>query len=427
MLLRISAENVLSIAEQQELSLIATSLKGPSTILREVPGSKLKSLPSAIVYGANASGKSNLIKAISFMRRAVLFSHSQGNPRGGVPRTSFALDPVIKAGPTVMEADFAIENIRYRYGFECDDHQFISEWLYEYPEGKKRKLFERKKGSVDFGTSLKGPKKILVELMRPNSLFLSTATQNDHEGLSKIAAFFNSMGFVNTISVAKNTINRTFKEGKIDNRIINFLQGVGTGIISFRQQEAEIPEQRQAMAKDFVEIFRKHLGEDAPSEGLMPELEKDVYIEFGHNGRDGTACYLGPEQESSGTRRLAFMLSSVFQALDTGSLVLIDELDASLHTLAAEQIVRLFADPNVNTRGAQLIATTHDTNLLRSRFLRRDQIWFAEKDREGATSIYPLSDIQSRHTDDFEKGYLEGRYGAVPFSGSTDFLFSEQM
>jgi len=116
-------------------------------------------------------------------------------------------------------------------------------------------------------------------------------------------------------------------------------------------------------------------------------------------------------------------MNMVFKALDEGSLVIIDELGANLHTHAAEQILRLFSRADINRNGAQLIATTHDTNLLNCAYLRRDQIWFCEKDRVGASHLFPLSDIKSRQTDNFQQGYLEGRYGAIPFSGDMASLF----
>jgi AAA15 family ATPase/GTPase len=140
-------------------------------------------------------------------------------------------------------------------------------------------------------------------------------------------------------------------------------------------------------------------------------------IQLAHKGRDGSVVFLDLDSESAGTRRLLMLLGGVFSALDQGAPLLVDELDASLHTQACEAVLRLFCSPETNPLGAQIIATTHDTNLLRSPVLRRDQIWFTEKDAEGATHLYPLTDIRTRKGDNFEKGYLQGRYGAIPFAG----------
>lgn len=423
MLLRMSASNYLSIASHQELSLVATKLKGPDVALFPIAGTDLEALPGVVLYGANASGKTNFVKALNWMRAAIMQSHTRGNPEGGVPRIPFALDPSFDGKPTEMEADFLVDGVRFQYGFACDDERYLSEWLYSYPEGKRRKLFERSDGHVEFGQFFKGPKKVLVDLMRPNSLFISTATQNDHEELGRIVRFFRRCKYSSTVSVAKDLINNTFKKDQIDPRTITFLTAIGTGVTGYRQSDIEIPDVIKNVMKEFADIAKKHLGEANFSDDGTVDREKDVMIELAHRGVGGEDCYLGLERESSGTRRLILIMNLVFKALDHGSVVIIDELDASLHTHAAEQVLKLFADPEINRHGSQLIATTHDTNLLNSECLRRDQIWFCEKDGEGATHLFPLSEIKSRQTDNFERGYLEGRYGAIPCSAELSVLF----
>lgn len=423
MLLRFSAKNYLSIADTEEISLVASNLKGPECSLVPIPGTDFSALPSAIIYGANASGKTNFLKAFSFLRSAILQSHTRGNPEGGVPRMPFRLDSARAGETSSFEAEFVVEDVRLQYGFECDDDAFTAEWLYAYPEGKRRRLFERTGNEVEFGSHFKGPKKILVDLMRPNSLFISTATQNDHEELSKIVAFFRRTRFSMNVAVAKELINNTFKKNQVDPRTIEFLKSIGTGITGFRQMDIEIPETVRMMSKEFVALARKHMGDAAIIEDEQSDRLRDVSIEFSHAGASGEPCYFGLERESSGTRRLVLMMNTVFKALDEGNLVVIDELDASLHTYAAAQILELFENPKINRNGAQLIATTHDTNLLSLSRLRRDQIWFCEKDEVGASHLFPLSDIKSRPTDNFEQGYLEGRYGAIPYSGDLVALF----
>ena len=141
-------------------------------------------------------------------------------------------------------------------------------------------------------------------------------------------------------------------------------------------------------------------------------------LRFAHRRCDGADVNFTADMESDGTRRLLYMLAPVFHALDNGTLLIVDELNAHLHTQVCEAVLALFSSPETNPKGAQLIATTHDTNLLRSPYLRRDQVWFAEKDRDGATHLFPLTDIRTRKGDNLEKGYLQGRYGAVPYAGS---------
>jgi AAA15 family ATPase/GTPase len=426
MLLRFSVTNCRSIATTEEISLVASNLKGPECSLVAIPGTDLSALPSAIIYGANASGKTNFLKAFSFFRGAILQSHARGNPEGGVPRIPFKLDPDIEGQVTSVEAEFVVDGVRMQYGFECDDKAFTAEWLFTYPEGKRRRLFERTGSKVDFGSHFKGSKKILVDLMRPNSLFISTATQNDHVELSGVVSYFRRIKSSMNVAVAKELINNTFKKGQVDPRTIEFLKSIGTGIDGFRQTEIEVPENVRMLAKEFMSVARKHMGDNAVAEDDDSERLRDVSIEFSHVGTSGESCFFGLERESSGTRRLVILMNIVFKALDDGSLVLIDELDASLHTFAAAQILELFENPNINRNGAQLIATTHDTNLLSLSKLRRDQIWFCEKDNAGASHLFPLSDIKSRPTDNFEQGYLEGRYGAIPYSGNLIDLFESR-
>jgi hypothetical protein len=218
-------------------------------------------------------------------------------------------------------------------------------------------------------------------------------------------------------------LNNTFKENQIDQRTISFLKEIGTGIIGYRQLDKIIPDNVKSFTREIALLARKHLGDVLVRGENSEDGEKDVSIELSHRDRDGEEHFLRLERESSGTRRLLLLMNAVFRALDQGSLLIIDELDASLHTQAAEQVLMLFQDPKINEKGAQLIATTHDTNILNCSCVRRDQVWFCEKDEAGATNLYSLSDIKSRASDNFEQGYLEGRYGAIPFAGNPKNLF----
>lgn len=420
MLLRFEAGNVFSIAEVQEMSLVASKLKGNEKGLLSIPGAAgLRAVPVALIYGANASGKTNFVRAFTFMRNAILSSHSQGNPEGGVPRVPFGLDDESETKPSHFEVEFVVKNSRYIFGFTCDSQSFLTEWLYAFPEGKRRKLYEREGKNVDFGPTMLGAKKPLVDFMRHNSLFISTATQNDHEELSKLVNFFREIQYSAALSVSPMTITNTFKEGQIDPRTITFLQTTGTGVVGLEQFEKEIPEHIKTMNSEFIAIARKHFGDLATTDA--EPSGKDVEIQLLHQG--STRRHALPlRRESSGTRRLLLLMSKILRALDNGSLLIIDELDASLHTLVAEQIIELFTDTEYNKNGAQLIATTHDTNILACSHLRRDQIWFCEKDKIGISRIFSLADFKLRATDQFEKGYLEGRFGAIPFAGDLNAL-----
>ena len=411
MLLRFGVSNHLSIHGYQELSLGASSLKDRDDGLIDCPAVG-SILPAVVIYGPNASGKSNLVDALGTMQSMVLYSQVKGEPGGGVPRHPFRLDEAASRQPSRFDLDFVASGVRYHYGLETSGDAFESEWLYSVPRSHRRILFERTGMEFRFGRGLKGQNRAIAGLTRPNSLFLSAAAQNGHEQLSEVFGYFRSIQSDRTISVPGGLASRQLLEWGIDERVITFLTGVDTGVIGYRKQETEVPEEVQTAQREILAVIKKVTGvSDAPE---MRVDERQSTIELAHRGRDGIETYLELDRESAGTRRLLVVLGLAFRALDEGAPLLIDELDASLHTHAAEAVLKLFCSSTLNARGAQLVATTHDTNLLNSPMLRRDQVWFTEKDPAGATRLYPLTDIRTRKEDSIERGYLQGRYGAVP-------------
>ncbi len=207
----------------------------------------------------------------------------------------------------------------------------------------------------------------------------------------------------------------------MDERVIEFLGKIGTGVIDYRRQERELEPRFIGIQRGIISVLQE--AGMADEKGDYEISHKQTSIELAHRGHSGDSIFLNLDHESAGTRRLLLLLSRIYRALDRGGLLLIDELDASLHTQACEALIALFSRPEINTRGAQVIATTHDTNILQSSLLRRDQVWFAEKNLEGATHIYPLTDIRTREGDNIERGYLQGRFGAIPYAGSISDLF----
>ena len=370
-------------------------------------------LPAALIYGANASGKSNLVDSIRVMREMVLSSHRTGEPGGGVPlRHPFALDPANSLSPTRFDVDFVMDGVRHHYGFEASDEAFLSEWLYAFPKGHRRTLFEREDGEFHFGRALGGQNKTISALVRPNSLYVSAAAQNGHEQLSEVFAYFRSIRGVGGMTFAGTAASSYFVHDEPDNRVIDFLAKVGTGIIDCRRRETQLPDELRAFQREVAAVAQRVLS--VPVSFDVDADDKEVAIEFGHRGHDGSPVFLSLDRESAGTRRLLVVLDFVFRALDEGVPICVDELDASLHTHASEAVLALFCSRDTNPKGAQLIATTHDSELMRSGVLRRDQVWFTDKDAAGGTRLYPLTDIRTRRGDDFAKGYLQGRYGAVP-------------
>jgi AAA15 family ATPase/GTPase len=427
MLIRFAIENHLSIKEKQEISLVASSLQDKGADL--ISASKINLIPAAIIYGANASGKSNFVLGFEFLRDTVLNSHQRGGPETKIPRNPFLLDEKSRSLPTTVDLDFFLRGVRFHYGFSAADKSFTEEWLFAFPSGKKQTWFHRlaRKKQIYFGKQMKGPLRTIESLMRPNSLFLSVAAQNAHVQLTPLFEYIRNFTLKYVVENRTGDALMAFAEGKVDDRIIHFLDQADSGIITYRFEDVLEKFKKRGfdqneLARDFLELVKKYTKSRIDLKDLNLEDIRPKKMSLGHRVASGIPQFFELSLESAGTLRLLILLKSIFEALDRGSLVVIDELDASLHTYLAENLVKLFNSRVTNPRGAQLVATTHDTNLLRKDLIRRDQIWFAEKDHNGATNIYPLTDIRTRNSDNLEKGYLEGRFGAVPFRGPVDLL-----
>ena len=420
MLLRFGVTNHRSLRERQELSLVASSLDGSEDGLiecRHAPGGRL--VPAAVIYGANASGKSNLVRALQWMRTAVLESHRGSTAGEVVPRRPFALDAASASMPSAFDIDFVSGGVRYNYGFETSDTAILTEWLLAFPKNHRQVLFERKSKDISFGRNLKGRNHVIADLTRPNSLFLSAAAQNGHDELARISQFFR------TITVPRPALDgiRPIEKGaSLDDRALHLLKMAGTGVIGHRIMDM----QSDAVVGPLMSKFGTFIAQERgiPADLMEAALRDMGRIELAHQGADGQSVFLKYSEESEGTRRLVDLLPAVYRALDVGSVLVVDELDASLHTRACELLLALFSSHVTNPKGAQMIATTHDTNLLHSSLLRRDQIWLTEKDHEGATHLYPLTDIRTRKTDNIARGYLQGRCGAIPFAGNVGDLLA---
>ena len=419
MLIRFAVTNHLSICESQELSLVASTLKDRRDGLIDCKAVSSKAvLPAIVIYGANASGKSNVLNALETMKNLVLWSHNKGEPGGGIQREVFKLDPACSLAPSIFEIDFVLDGVRHHYGFEANNEEIAAEWLYTYPVSHPRKLFDRDNGVFSFGRELKGQNQNIAGLTRPNSLFLSTAAQNSHEQLSNIYQYFKSITIANSMSVPGARASGRYVRDALDSRVIKFLTAMDTGVVGYRRKKKENSEESQAVHRELDAVFAKLLG---VPKNTKPEVGKNNSVELAHLDRNGDIIYFDSDSESAGTRRLLVILSLIFQALDEGSTLCIDQVDARLHTVASAAILKLFCSPATNKKSAQLIATTHDTNLMSSNVLRRDQFWFTEKTAKGATELYPLTEIRTRKGDNIELGYLQGRFGALPSDDSISY------
>lgn len=409
MLVDFRVRNFRSISDEMALSMVAakdTALIEPNTIETNAPG-----LPrlarSAVIYGANASGKTTLVRALQLMRGVVVESASL-QPGQLYNVQPFLLNKDTADAATMFEVTTLINGVRYQYGFELTRTRVTAEWLLVYQKSKPQLWFERKaiSGTSDefkFGSHLGGPKRLWQDATRPNALFLSTAVQLNSSDLAPLHNWFlNSL----TVYTDGGQIPADFSTEMIrtpagQQRVSSFLSSADIAIKSISAEPT----------KGFSQTVMFDLANNKPE---VRSEETEFHLpKFRHAFGDVTAEF-DLLDESQGTQKLYALAGPLFQILETGGILVIDELDRSLHPLLVRQIVNIFQDPKINCNGSQLIFTTHDTSLLNGALFRRDQIWFTEKGQDQSSRLVPLSDFSARKDEAFEKGYLSGRYGGVP-------------
>lgn len=409
MMLEFRVRNFRSIRDEQTFSLIASRDK--KLALSHLAPTGLKAaahaLRCAVVYGPNASGKSSLLRALDYMRAVVAESASVIQPGQTYNVQPFKLDAASAQQPTELEMTFLLSGVRHQYAFSMTAQRIVSESLLVYRSSKPTQLFSRQhvdgdSYDYDFSTHLTGPRKLWQESTRPNSLFLSMAAQLNSEQLSPV---FNWI-----------VRNITFLRAGAA-----VLPDFTTALLATEQGRASIQEFLSAAdisIADVQAVPRKGMHAQwvmSPS-GLQTSQEEREFLMpvFEHSTPNGSAKF-ELHDESEGTQRLYGLIAPVLDCLRDGRVLVVDELDSSLHTLLVRRLITMFQTPELNLKGAQLIFSTHDTSLLDHTLFRRDQIWFTEKDVDQATRLYPLTDFGPRKQEAWERGYLAGRYGAVPF------------
>ena len=423
MLIEFTVTNYRSFLPPQALTLTATTateLQEENSFISQVPNLP-RLLRSAVVYGPNAAGKSNLIYAISFMKNFVLSSAKESQEGEKIGATPFLFNRQGRQKPSEFEVLFIQGGIRYQYGFAVSSERVTGEWLFAYPEGRAQKWFERnydpeaQKDFWYFGPKFTGQRKVWREATRSNALFLSTTIQLNNEQLKPVFNWFNRK--LRVISQGKNTSLR-FSTGECEKeegkkRILKFVNAADPSVTDISLEKKEFS--REDLPTDMPQSIKEEIAKDLKGEKLTrvhfmhpsSDLSEDVPLEI--------------NEESAGTRKLFAMAGPWLDVLDNGLVLFVDELDTSLHPLLIRFLLNLLHNPETNRHNAQLVFTTHDTTILDQALLRRDQVWFVEKDAENATHLYPLSDYKPRKGEALQKGYLYGRYGALPFPGELRF------
>lgn len=428
MLIEFNTTNNKSFRDNNTLSMVATSIKEleDKTLIKSERFNLLKSI---VIYGANASGKSNLMDSIAQMRWLVVNSARESNAKEPLNIKPFLLDDSSQKKPSLFEMVFYVGKIKYRYGFEATNERFTSEWLFETLKIKEKPLFVREMDNIEMVDKFSEGER-LEDKTRPNALFLSVVAQFNGKISTKIIDWFKNCNTVHGIKdemYFDMTVHMLQDEDTAE-IIYEFMKLADLGINSLKVKELE------SDFRDFDEtILTKKAREQFKSalEAMKNEQYADI-ITF-HDKYDNKKNKVGEvefslfQHESDGTQKLFNIIGPIIHTLMEGNVLLIDEFNTRLHPLLTRKIIEIFNSKTGNPNNAQLIFTTHDTNLLDREIFRRDQIYFTEKDAYGESHLYSLIEYKPRNDEAYEKNYINGKYGAIPFLGNIESLFCRNL
>ena len=414
MLVKFSVQNFLSFKDLNSLEMIASNITQHEE--NTIDTKQYKLLKSSAIFGANASGKSNLFKAMRFARNFVLFSSKDMQANEKIQVTPFLLSTETENEPSLFEFIFLKDNIKYRYGFRLNNSIVVDEWLFAASKIRESLLFERHEQDIKVGTKFKEGTKI-VELTRKNALFLSVVAQFNGKIAESIIDWFSDLKIISgfqkytpvTIEYIENSNNK--KE------FMNILNIADFSISDFNLKERDI-ESAPKYIRERLEKM-KSMGEDYK---LLPEVKTYHNKYDDKNNISDTVEFDFNQSESIGTQHLFSLIGPILDTIKNGNVLVIDEIESNLHPLISRFLIKLFHLKNEN---AQFIFNTHDTNLLSNKYFRRDQIYFVDKDRFGCSNLYSLYDYNIRYDRTFDKDYLEGKYKAIPFINEYGILGNE--
>jgi hypothetical protein len=432
MLLSFRAENVRSFRDEMELSMLATSLAEPAFV-REIEwresGRPLKVLPAAGIFGANASGKSNVLEALDDMKMYVAQSYRRELNSG--QHWPFRLDPESADRPSRYEIDLVLDGIRHEYGFVMGRERVVEEWAFRYPRGRPATLFSRTGDEIEPGAAGRAETRGVQKLLRSDSLFLSAAGAANHSLLSPLYDWFRRnlrLAHVRNRRGRQLLSVEMLEDDTSREQLLTLLRAADLGIVGAKKLKLDLkPEVRDRMTRA-LRLFFGEIGLDDERIEQAVNLDNvnldDAGFSLVHQGAESSFEF-SATSESQGTVVWLGLVGTVVAALADGAVLLADELDTSLHPSLVAEVVRLFQSPETNPRRAQLIFNAHDTTILQDsdggRLLGRDQAWFTEKVNDGSTRLYPLTEFKPRKGEAVGARYLAGRYGGMPILSRHDF------
>lgn len=424
MLVQFSIKNYKTFKDEVTLSMVASNYDKSTRINENVffyEKYHLNLLKSAVVYGANASGKTKIIEAFHFFRTFLLNSFRKNQQGDPIPVEPFLLNTETENQPSRFEIIFLYNNILYRYGFEADKKKVLSEWLYYKPKTKEVKLFYREENTIEVHERNLPKSNILKKenFVRENTLFLSVAAQFNEEITLQVIQWVKSLKILSGLDDLgyKNYTADKIRNTEYKEKVLTLLEAADLGIQNIKIEEESDEDVLHALHK-LPKEFR---------ENVIRNLREIVtfYNKYDKN-KNPTKEHIGfflDSDESAGTRKFFSLAGPIIDVLENGYVLIVDELDAKLHPNLVEKIVALFNSKTANPNNAQLIFNTHNTNLLNANLFRRDQIWFVKKNRYGEADLYSLADFKAtdvRKTESFEVKYINGKYSAVPYLGFFD-------
>ena len=387
MLLQFSVTNHRSIKDTAIISMKAAADKTMKEILIS-PDGKKELVPVMAIYGANAAGKSNVLHALLLMREMVCGSFAKPLKGAELPYEPFAFVDG-ETGPTALEIIYFYDGIKYAYGFSFDKDRIVSEYLYHWPNGREALVFSREKDQYEFRESVQ-EQLTLAGRTSENRLYLTSSNEWNCAQTEKAYLWFQQKlrGLITTGLSNETTINEIQKGGEEKKNVVKEMMLVDLGICNVILSGTK--------EKPIVSTVHQLTDENGN--------QKQYTLRLG--------------QESMGTQRFFSRIGLWMDALNSGAVLVVDEIEASMHPLLTRHLIEMIQDQTINQNHAQLIFTTHDTGLLDLKLLRRDQIWFAEKDEKNMqTDIFALTEFSPRKEENIARGYLQGRYGAIPFIG----------
>lgn len=428
MLVQFSVKNFKSFKEKQDFSMESGIGDENLDNIINIEELNERVLKTTALYGANASGKTNLISAFSSAIMMIRLSNNRQPEEKLLQMEPFAFDENTKKEPCEFEFIFYTNSNKYVYGFKADKDKVYEEYLYQYLSAKPTRIFERTNCNEYKFLQIDDAKLNAIKSQNlDNKLFLATATTWNYDKTRAPYLWFANMidTYMGGNEFNPYSIEAYNKDDENESLKKFTLKLLEEADIIIKDYNIEI-EEAEMDARMIMQLKNMNV----PSNVIIPKTTVIKSITMSHeiiDKKGDTQVYkLDLSNESSGTKIIFAMAPILKDVFEKGKIIIIDEIERSLHPNLVEMIIKFFHNPEINKANAQLIFNTHDTNLLSLDLFRRDQIWFAEKDpKKGATELYPLDDFSVRKTENIQKGYLNGRYGAIPFVATGDSLWQE--